>query len=217
MLTLSDRPTTETRTKPAETIRRTLAAGEMLFREGEPRRHVYRVEKGAVCVFKQHADGTRNILEFAFPGDLVGLGYLDQHVSHAQATMESSLTCLPHTAAEATLDKTPANTARLATAMEREVAFLRETRQRSMLDKPLGRIAALLITLGRYNAYEGRDPTVITDALSCGVIADYLGMNVDDLAEALAELARRGLVEASDKGLQLKSLYALERLAETAD
>ncbi|MGI9403673.1 MAG: cyclic nucleotide-binding domain-containing protein, partial [Hyphomicrobium sp.] len=79
---------------------RTLSAGEFLFHEGEPRGHVFRVESGGVCVYKTLRDGSRDVLEFAFTGDHVGLGYLDNHVATAQATTETSVTCLPRAALE---------------------------------------------------------------------------------------------------------------------
>lgn len=83
--------------------------------------------------------------------------------------------------------------------------------------RPLGRIAALFVSLARFNAYEGRDPTLVTDSLSCGVVADYLDMSVDDLARLLTELQARNLVEACSRGLRLKNLAELERLVEATD
>ena len=176
-----------------------------------------RVEKGSVCLFKQRADGSQDVIEFAFPGDLVGLGYLDNHVSGAQATMETSLSCLPRSALEPTLDKNPAVKSRLTAAIEREVAFLKEAHERSGRPKPLERVAALFVTLARCNAYEGRDPSLLTNSLSCGVVAGYLNMSVDDLAHWLTELEARELVEAAPKGLRLKNLDELERLADAGD
>lgn len=224
MLTLVDPPRLDSaRTTSAEgsTVAangyRTLTAGEILFREGEMRSHVYRVETGAVCLFKERADGSQDVIEFAFPGDLVGLGYLDSHVSGAQATMETSLSCLPRSALEPALEKTPGSTSRLTAAIEREVAFLKESRVSAGRSKPLERVAALFVTLARCNAYEGRDPSVITDSLSCGVVAGYLNMTVDDLAHRLTELEARGLVEVSAHGLRLRNFDELERLADAAD
>ena len=224
MLTLLDSPILESaRTSSADGSAiaaegyRTLAAGEVLFREGEARSHVYRVERGAICLFKERADGSQVVLEFAFPGDLVGLGYLDNHVSGAQATMETSLSCLPRSALEPTLERSPNTKSRLTAAIEREVAFLKETRERAGRPKPLERIAALFVTLARCNAYEGRDPSVLTDSLSCGVVAGYLNMSVDDLAHWLTELEARDLVEAAPNGLLLKNLDELEKLADGAD
>jgi CRP/FNR family transcriptional regulator, anaerobic regulatory protein len=221
MLTLADppplRPATGGDVVPVAGGYRTLAAGEFLFRQGDARSHVYRVEKGSVCLFKQRADGSSDVIEFAFPGDLVGLGQLDSHVCAAQATIETQLSCLPRSFAEAALERRPGWVARLTAAIEREVVFLKEAQlARTTQPRPLERIAALLVTLARGNAYEGRDPSVITDALSCGVVAGYLNMSVDELARWLGELNARGLVEVCAQGLRLKDFDELERLAEVA-
>ena len=98
------------------------------------------------------------------------------------------------------LEKSPAITSRLTAAIEREVAFLKETHARAGRPEPLERIAALFVTLARCNAYEGRDPSIITDSLSCGVVAGYLNMSLDDLAHWLTELEALDLVEASREG-----------------
>jgi len=193
---------------------RTLAAGETLFREGDARSHVYRVERGALCLFKNRADGTQDIFEFAFPGDLVGLGYLDNHVSGAQAAMETSLVCLSRTGLDPAAERNARSRSRLTAAIEREVTFLKESLLRSGASGLLERVAALFVTLSHYNAYEGREPALITDSLKCGVVAGYLNMSVDQLAAQLAEMEARGLIEPCAKGLRLKDLDALERIAD---
>jgi CRP/FNR family transcriptional regulator len=224
MLTLFESPSSVARrssSNEATTIAadeyRTLAAGEVLFREGDPRSHLYRIEAGAVCLYKERADGIRDVIEFAFPGDLVGLGYLDTHVAGAQATRETHLACLPRSALERTLERTPGSTQRLTAAIEREVAFLNEARVHGRSPKPLERVAAQFVTQSRCNASEGRDPSLITDSLSCGVVAGYLNMNLDQLARQLAELETLGLIRACQTGLRLTDLDELEKLADTAD
>lgn len=218
MLTLSDQPTTNARAQAADGSYRSLAAGEILFREGDPRHHVYRIEKGSVCLFKQHADGTRDVIEFVFPGDFVGLGYLDSHISGAQATMETSLTCLPRSAIDGVLERSAdSGSPRLAEAIEREVVALNEVKRRSTVAQPRGRVAALFVTLARCNAYEGRDPAIITDSLSCGVVADYLDMTLDELADVLVDFKALRLVEPCAGGIRLTNIDALEQLTEVAD
>jgi CRP/FNR family transcriptional regulator, anaerobic regulatory protein len=217
MLTLLSPPSLTPRASSADTADagcRRLAAGEFLFREGDPRRHVYRVEQGSICLYKERADGSRDVIEFAFPGDLVGLGYLDNHVSDALATVESSLSCLPRSALDPVLDKSPGVKSRLTAAIEREVAFLRQAQVHGGHPERLERIAALFVTLARCNAYEGRDPAIIADSLTCGVVAGYLNMSLDELAGSLKELEQVGLVEATAKGLRLTNFDALEQLAD---
>jgi len=195
----------------------TLAAGEILFREGDPRRFVYRVETGALCLYRSRPDGGQDVVEFAFPGDLVGIGYLDSHVAAAQATMITSLSCLPRDAHDPAAEQSARSRSRLTASIEREVAFLKDALVQRARPDPLRRISALLVTLSRYNTYEGRAPEVITDTLKCGAAADHLGMSVDVLARELAELEARGLIEPCDQGLRLLDIDTLTRLADGLD
>jgi CRP/FNR family transcriptional regulator len=196
---------------------RTLAAGEILFREGDARSHVYRVDTGALCLYRSLPDGSQDVLEFAFPGDLVGIGYLDSHVSAAQATMVTTLSCLPREALDPATAQSARTRSRLAATIEREVAFLTDTLVHRARPGPLRRVAALFVTLSRYNSYEGRDVSVITDSLKCGAAAGHLGMSVDVLAQQLAELKARGLIEPCEKGLRLLDIDTLTRLADGLD
>ena len=55
---------------------------------------------------------------------------------------------------------------------------------------------------------------MIEDSWRCGVIADLLQLDLDDLTAILIELERRGLVETTAGGLHLKDIPALEGLAD---
>ena len=53
---------------------RTVNAKEHVFCEGDPAAHVYRVEVGHVCIYRMMPDGRRQVIDFAYPGDFIGLG-----------------------------------------------------------------------------------------------------------------------------------------------
>src|SRR5262245_13522859 len=74
---------------------RTVEAKEHVFAEGDDRSHLYLVETGAICLYKVLPDGRRQVLGFAYPGDVVGLGPLGEHQFNAQATKPSRLRSLP--------------------------------------------------------------------------------------------------------------------------
>jgi CRP/FNR family transcriptional regulator len=193
---------------------RRLAAGEILFLEGEPRGALFRVESGALCIYRTRPDGSRDVLEFAFPGDLAGLGYLGNHVATAQATVETKVVSLPRAKSlDHGHDHGARGKGRLRDAIAQDVTLLREV----PAPNPVQRVAALFVTLSRNNANEGRDPDILTDSLQCGVVAGYLGMSVDQLAGYLGELEARGLIEPCDSGLRLKDLGSLEALADAAE
>ena len=65
---------------------RRVEAKEHVFCEGDPRTHVFRVEDGVIALSKLLSDGRRQIIDFAYPGDYIGLGILPDHVFDAQAT-----------------------------------------------------------------------------------------------------------------------------------
>jgi CRP-like cAMP-binding protein len=82
-------------------------------------------------------------------------------------------------------------------------------------DKPLSRVAALLVSISRNNGYEGRDPHVMPDTLTSGFVANLLGMDIASLAALLVDLRRRGLIDSDpSSALRLKDLAGLETLAD---
>ena len=77
------------------------------------------------------------------------------------------------------------------------------------------RAAAFFVVVSRNNGYEGRDPAVITDDLSCGTVAGMLGIDIDTLADVLLDFKRRDLVAVTDSGmLRLRDIEALDRLSD---
>jgi CRP-like cAMP-binding protein len=119
-----------------------LASNELLFGIGDPKTHFYAVKSGALVVYEPRWNGHRAIIEFAFPGDLVGLGFLQTHTCSARATVDTCVQRLPLSAQDHLFADDPRAQARLADAIEREVEFLRESSVRFSQQNPLGRLAA---------------------------------------------------------------------------
>jgi len=200
---------------------RNLEADELLFGMGDAKTHLYRVEAGAICVYIVRWDGKPEIVEHAFPGDLVGMGFLERHACSARATAPSRVRLLPLDAADSiSLDDTR-TIIRRREATEREFASRRDSLVKSGRNRPMIRLAALLTFLSRRNRGEGRDPNVIDDVLDGAVVADHLGVSFDVLANAVLHLDRLGLVKATpERHLRLMDVAALEALAtdqSTAD
>ena len=195
-----------------------LSQDEYLFREGDLKRHAYRVESGVLCVTSKGPHGTPEFIELAFPGDLVGLGFLDRYVDSAAALVETkvslwSLQALPLLSQASVTAET-----RQAGATEREFLARRRQLVASTADSPLRRVAAFLTVLSRLNEIEGRDPAVISESLRSGDVAAFLNMDVEVLAGQLLELQQRELVSLTGKGgLRLEKPADLEGLAAVAN
>ncbi len=195
---------------------RTLAGGEVLFQAGDTRARLYRVERGALCHYRRWDDGRCEIIEFAFPGDIIGFGHLEAHISTAQAMIETVVSTVTTQEFEGALAGDDHLAARLAAAADREFDFLRDRAVASGKGKPVERLASFLAALSHLSANEGRDPMLVTDEISSGLVAEHLDMTIDVLVGALRELERRGVVRSTAKGLRIANISGLEDLARVA-
>lgn len=192
-----------------------LASGEFLFKEGHVKRHIYRVETGAICIYTL-ADASHKVhLEFLYAGDWFGFGYLERHACRARAVGPSVVTRLPLSAVEIVAKADPRAEASLKAAIEREFAYVRQ----SALDRhganPMQRLAAFLLSLSSISRNEGRDASFIADTLQCGFVAECLTMSLDTLSSCLLALEERGLIEPrANGGLRIRDLAGLEDIAD---
>ena len=68
-----------------------IGAREHLFLEGDVKTHVYKVEVGTVLIYKILPDAKRQVIDIAFPGDLIGLGTVRDQPFSAQASARPTL------------------------------------------------------------------------------------------------------------------------------
>ena len=182
------------------------------FGRGKRRWVFYRVNSGAICLYEQNR-AEHPVVDFAFPGDFVGLGFLQIHACCARAVTKTEVTCLPLEVLASAIEDDPRAQAKLNDAIEREFEFRRAALVEAGRSAPLERLSAFLVSLSRTNAHEGRDPTVIGECCPSAFAAGYLGLSVEDLTTLLLELERRELIEAYSGGIRLRDIGELEKLA----
>lgn len=190
--------------------------GEMVFQAGE-QRAVYRVIEGAIFHYVRWADGSHELIEVAFPGDIVGLGHLSTHVSTAQAMVSSEVERVPAEDVEQLLKSDDRAAFMLANAAEREFAYLRDTTLNRGKRSPVERLANYLIAVAAADGgRRAQNGTHVSEDLSSGFVAQRLDMSVDTLASALSGLEHKGMIAATSDGLTITDAAALERLGHAA-
>ncbi len=194
----------------ARTVHRT-PTGKMLFEAGMPRR-LFRIEAGAVCQFVRPTGDQSVVIEFAFPGDIIGLGQAATHASSAKAMVNTVFSEISNSELEIASQRDNRLFFRLAAAYEREFDYFRSRSLEGDLLPPLERLASYLLAISSIESSEGRDATIIADDCSSGFVAEQLQMSIDTLAAALLSLQRSSFIKASGKGLELLDLAGLERL-----
>lgn len=174
---------------------RRLEAKEFLFADGDRVSHLYRIETGTVVMFKVLADGRRQVMGFAFPGDLIGLGGEGEHVMNAQAVKPTRLRSLPLTMLRQAAASNPTLCLKMYEALARELATTRDlmltTGQRSAME----RLTSFLLALSRRNAREGLDPARFELPMTRTDIGDFLGLTIETVSRTFTKLKKMGLID----------------------
>jgi len=193
---------------------RRLSAKEHIFCEGDARAHVFRIEEGVVAVYKTLPDGRRQIIDFAYPGDLVGLGVLDEHMLSAQATCATKVRCLSAAALERMAESDAHLALKLYKSVCQELAATRSllvtVGQRSAVE----RIAAFLVGLHRRTATPGS--MMVTLAMRRSDIADLLGLTIETVSRTFTKLRDMGVIDVEQGGTHV-DLRDLARLSDLAN
>jgi CRP/FNR family transcriptional regulator, anaerobic regulatory protein len=194
---------------------RKLEAKEHVFTEGDNRSYVYRVETGAISLYKVMPDGRRQILGFAYPGDLIGLGACDEYRFNAQATRPTQLKCLRWASLQSVARHDPELGLRLYEAISLELAaahdMLLSTGQRSATE----RVAAFLLAMLRRNERSGRDGAIIDLPMTRADIGDFLGLTIETVSRTFTKLRLHGIIDlAQSARVRVVDRTTLQEIAE---
>ena len=181
-------------------------AGKSIFSEGEQVTSVFGLAKGYVRLYKRTADGRRQIVAFALPGELLGMPFAQAHSCSADAIDNVVLCRFPRADFVNFLQTAPDTMLQLIEFATRE------------LDMAL-RLSALL---GHASAeervttflFDRRNRLVAPGARSQFVplpmlrqdIADFLGLRLETLSRTLAKLGAKNVIRIVPKGVVLNEL-----------
>jgi CRP/FNR family transcriptional regulator len=193
---------------------RRIAAKEHVFCEGDDRENVFRIEDGVIAVYKTLPDGRRQIIDFAYPGDLIGLGVLSEHVLSAQATVPARVRCLSAAALERMAETDASLALKLYKSVCQELAATRNllvtVGQRSALE----RVAAFLVALHRRTG--SSDSSSVKLDMRRSDIADLLGLTIETVSRTLTKLRTMMVIDVAQGGSRVEFLD-LPRLVALAN
>ncbi len=193
---------------------RVLQAREHVFFEGDAKDHVYLVEKGTVCLYKTLSDGRRQIVDFAYPGDLIGLGVPGDHVFSAQAIGLTRLRSLPAGLLHDLAKHDPQVGMQLYRALADQLLAARDLLLTVGQRNATERLAALLLALSRRNERNGVDPARIALPMTRADIADFLSLTIETVSRTFTKLRMCGMIDLVQSSLVvICDPAALERLA----
>ncbi len=188
--------------------------GQYPFSQGDAQGYVYRVQSGGLTLFLSLANGRRQVVDFAFPGDLVGLGSHRQFQFTAQAITRTELRCIPRDE----LRLQSLKDARIASMLYETAAFQLEEAYDHILTAGQrgseGKLAAFLLAMSRRNVHHGDDPAVVHLPMLRTDIADYLGLTAETVSRTFTNFKAQGLIKIVDqRHVRLIEPRSLVRLA----
>jgi CRP/FNR family transcriptional regulator len=188
---------------------------DLLFAEGDAISHVYRVETGAIALYRVLADGRRQIMGFAYPGDIIGLGVEVKHAMNAQAVKPTRVRCLAVAALRQSASEDPMLGFKLYDVLARELAATRDlmltTGQRSAME----RVAGFLLAFSRRNQRNGQDPMTFELPMTRTDIGDFLGLTIETVSRTFTKLKVLRLIELPHSNqVRLLDIEHLQSLAD---
>ncbi len=192
---------------------RLLKAGQHVFRAGDAQLDLYKVESGTVRLYKNLADGRRQVIGFLFAGDLIGLELQAQHLCSAQAIGSASLQSVPVATVRALACEEPGVLFELYANLSNETTAAQDLALTIGRADPEERLARFLVALSRRNERQGRDSSTLDLPMPRTDIADHLGLTIETVSRTLGKLVKQRLIKVSRRrSVQLLDMNGLERL-----
>jgi len=201
----------------AELSRRVVyPAGASLALEGLGAPQVHNVRSGVVRLARSMADGRRQIVGFALPGDFIGLSGANPPGCAIEAVTDMTACVFSRHAFEAMAAQRPHLLLRLHHLAGAELDAAQD--QMLLLGRRTAReklASFLLHMLRRWRKITAAERAANFVSLPMGRrdIADYLGLTIETVSRTLTEFARSGLIELSQNGARILAPDTLRRLA----
>ena len=206
------------RERVERTLLRKFAAKDSIFSEGELRTHVFQIEDGVAKIYRMLPDGRRQVADFAYAGDFIGLGTTGAYTFSAEAMGQAKVRCIPAAALEEAAHHDPDLALALYKAVSLELssarALLMAIGQRSAIE----RVGSFLVMLYRRQAaVVGAGHAAVIDLpMRRADIADLLGLTIETVSRTITKLRGMRVIEVTHgTSIRILDVDRLEELAET--
>ncbi|MBM7323257.1 helix-turn-helix domain-containing protein [Agrobacterium sp. S2] len=159
------------------------ASGSEIYAQGEKSGSLYRIESGAVRIYRLLTDGRRQVVAFHVQGETFGFEAWGCRSFYAEAIVPTGLTSIEAEGSEIHRGDLMALALR---SMIRAQEHLLVVGRQSALEK----LAVFLVDLDRRQG----DVGIIDLPMTRTDIGDYLGMTVETVSRSMSRLREKGIV-----------------------
>jgi CRP-like cAMP-binding protein len=198
----------------AEGPGRIVGATTVLFHEGDSADALYEVVTGVFRATKVFQDGRRQVVAFAYPGDVIGFGHGEAYRFDCDALTPARVQVTARGDLGQVMRNRPELGEKLLAMAAGEVASMHDLSVLLCRKSAMERIAGFLASLASRTGKLGNDKRVSLPMCRAD-IADHLGLTIETVSRNLTKLKVRRIIDLPDRGnFVIRDLERLQALAE---
>lgn len=206
--------TRSTARQTAQDAGRVIGATTILFLEGDDAEALYEVVSGVFRATKVFPDGRRQVVAFAYPGDVIGFGHGDAYRFDCDALTPARVQVTPRGDLKDAMRARPELGEKLINLAAAEVASMHDLSVLLCRKSAMERIAGFLLSLAARTGKKANDQRVCLPMCRAD-IADHLGLTIETVSRNMTKLKTRGIINLPDRGcFVIRDLHRLQNLAE---
>lgn len=191
----------------------TLDRRRTLFHQGDESQSIYVVTSGTLRLYQMLADGRRQVIGFAIPGDLLGFPFTDHNEFSADALDSVYLCQFQRQEFLQFIDQHQHVLKALVSVTYDELRRARE--QMALLSqKNAERKMAQFLLSFRGLQHRDNATVLLPMRIPQADVADFLGLTIETVNRMLARFTREKTIAVTDCGIELIDLARLHLLAE---
>lgn len=193
----------------------TVARGQSFVIEGDKARHFFNISRGTAKLYKDMADGRRQITGFVGAGDFVGLAADDRYAFSAEAIEEVRLCRFDRDELRDVFGRFPMLERRLLEVASHELVIAQEQMLLLGRKSAIERLASFIDGWAHRGVMCGNAPADLRLPMTRTDLADYLGLTIETVSRALATLRHRGVIVVTpDHNISVVRPQALAAIAQ---
>ena len=173
----------------------TFEEGANLFFAGDEAEYVYEVIEGVVKSSKVLMDGRRQIINFCYPGEIIGLSHDSIYHCDCEAVSNVRARVYRKNAFMTDLDQDPQFCARLLRNAAAEINGMQDHFLMLGRKTAMEKLASFLVAIMSRQVWHENGAIVFELPMKRSEIADFLGVTIETVSRNLTKLRKLGVIE----------------------
>ena len=193
---------------------RVVGATTVLFHEGDRAETLYEVVSGVFRATKIFPDGRRQVVAFAYPGDIIGFGHGETYRFDCDALTPARVQVTARGDMLQAMRERPELGEKILAMAAGEITSMYDLSDLLCRKSAVERIAGFLMALAARTGKQANDQRIALPMCRAD-IADHLALTIETVSRNLTKLKIRGIIDLPGRGsFVIRDLARLRQAAE---